>query len=168
MIECPREQELLDALASSRWPARCDPELRAHVAACSVCADTLAVALPLLMEGDVAYAEAQVPSSGMVWWRAQMRARREAERAASRPIAIVQAVAFACGAVLVTIAALWARPALPNMREWLIDLRGSIVADATSLTSAVAVSPWGLLPWIALAMLVLLAPVAIYLAVNDD
>ena len=168
MIECPREQELLDALTSSRWPERCEPALRAHVGSCAVCADTLAVALPLLMEGDAAYAEAQVPSSGMVWWRAQLRARREAERAASRPIAIVQAVAFACGAVLVTIAALWARPALPNMREWLINLRGSVVADATSLTSAVAVSPWGLLPWIALAMLVLLAPVAIYLAVSDE
>jgi hypothetical protein len=168
MIDCPREQDLLDALASSRWPARCEPELRAHVESCHVCADTLAVALPLLTEAEIAYASAHVPSSGIVWWRAQLRARQEAERAASRPIAIVQAVACACALALVAAAALWVRPALPNMRDWVHDLGGSVMADATSLTNAVIVSPWGVLPWIALAMFVLLAPVAIYLAVSDE
>lgn len=168
VIDCVREQELLDALASSRWPERCEPGLRAHVGSCPVCRDTLTVALPLLAEGDAAYTAAEVPSSGMVWWRAQMRARQEAERAASRPITIVQAIAFACGAALVAAAAFWARPAFPNLREWLGHLAASVGTGAAGLTSAEASSPWGLLPWVVLGVWLVLAPVAIYLAVTDD
>lgn len=167
-IDCGREQELLDALSSSRWPTRCDPELRAHVEACAVCADTLAVALLLLTEGHVAYASARVPSSGTVWWRAQMRARQEAARAASRPITIVQTIAFTCGAALITVAAFWARPSLPSSWEWLQHLAGSVRSGAAWLASVESLSPPSLLPWIVLAMWLVLAPVAIYLAVDDD
>ena len=33
-------------------------------------------------------AEIQIPSSAVMWWRAQMRARQEAAREASRPITL--------------------------------------------------------------------------------
>lgn len=167
-IECPREQDLLDALASSRWPERCEPGLRAHVDDCAICRDTIAVALPLLLEGDIAYAAAQVPSSGVVWWRAQVRARREAERAANRPIAIVQAFAFACGAALAGSMAYWFNPALPHWRDWLRHLTGAVSGAATSITTAPTLSPSSLLPWLMLAVCVVLVPIAIYLAVADD
>jgi len=167
-LECAREQDLLDALASARWPARCEPGLRAHVDGCAICRDTLAVALPLLMDGEAAYAAAQVPSSGVVWWRAQMRARREAERVASRPITIVQAIAFACGTALV-IALVWLTgPALPSWLDWLRRLGDIVSSAATSLTNATAVSPRGLLPWVILGVWLVLLPLAIYLAVADD
>ncbi len=169
-LECAREQDLLDALVSGRWPARCEPALRAHVDGCAICRDTLAVALPLLIDGEAAYAAAQVPSSGVVWWRAQMRARREAERIASRPITIVQAIALACGTAL-TIALVWlTRSALPNWPDWLRRLDGSVAGAAASLTSSVTtVSPWGFLPWAILGISLLLLPLAIYLALaNDD
>lgn len=166
--DCSREQDLLDALASSRWPDKCDPDMRAHVEACAVCRDTLAVALPLLMEGEAAFAEAQVPSSGIVWWRAQMCARREAERVASRPITIVQAIAFACGALLVGTGVMWAAPSLPPWRGLLQRLTGSVETGALSLASVSTWSPWGLLPWIALAVLLVIAPLAVYFAVTDE
>ena len=168
MIDCPREQELLDALTSSRWPERCEPELRAHVGSCPVCADTLAVALPLLTEGEIAYASAHVPSSGIVWWRAQMRARHEAARAASRPITVVQAIACACALTLVAAAAFWARPGLSGWEDWFRQLGGWVGSGAAELTHVGSLSPGGLLPWIVLAVWLVLAPVAIYLAVNDD
>ena len=38
-IECSRELEILDAVASGRWPNRADAELRAHASTCSICAD---------------------------------------------------------------------------------------------------------------------------------
>ncbi len=167
-LECTREQDLLDALASGRWPARCEPELRAHVDGCALCRDTLAVALPLLIDGEAAYAAAQVPSSGVVWWRAQMRARREAERVASRPITIVQAIAFACGTALV-VALLWlTSPALPNWLDWLRRFGDSVTSAATSLTEATAISPWRFLPWVILGVWLVLLPLVIYLAVADD
>src|SRR5512132_2637299 len=92
-FECTREVDVLDALAAQRWPHRCDEELRAHVQACEVCADLVAVAGALLEDHDAAYAQARVPSAGIVWWRAQLRAREEDGRAAARPIAFVQGVA---------------------------------------------------------------------------
>ena len=38
---------------------------------------------------------ARVPTPEIVWWRAQMRAREEANRAALRPILLTQAVSMA-------------------------------------------------------------------------
>lgn len=164
-IECAREQELLDALASARWPGKCPAEMRDHVAGCAVCRDTLAVALPLLVDGEAAYAAARVPSSGIVWWRAQMRARREAERVASRPIAIVQVMAFVCGAVALAALAFWASPAMPNWGEWLHRLGGAVGSTTLAVTNAAASS---LLPWVILGTWIVLIPLAIYLAVADD
>ena len=85
--ECPRESDVLDAVASARWPDRVSPALVAHVASCDVCADVAVVAQALRDDQDRAWQEASVPSSGQVWWRAEMRAKQEAIRAASRPIA---------------------------------------------------------------------------------
>lgn len=164
-LECVREQELLDALASSRWPEKCEPGLRAHVDGCALCSDTLAVALPLLLDGEAAYASAHVPSPGIVWWRAQLRARREAERVASRPITVVQAIAFVCGAALLASISYWASPTLPNWRATLRQLAHSFTS---TLTGAATISPWSLLPWLILGVWLLLVPLAIYLAVADD
>ena len=164
-LECVREQELLDALASSRWPGKCEPGLRAHVEGCELCRDTLAVALPLLADGEAAYASAHVPSSGIVWWRAQMRARREAERVASRPITIVQAIALVCGAVLIAAISYWASPTFPNWRETLPRFAHSLTSTFTSVAT---VSPWSLLPWLIFGVWLVLVPLAIYLAIADD
>jgi hypothetical protein len=75
VTDCRFEQDVLDAIASRRWPAKADDALRAHVAACESCADLAAVAGALVNEEELAYAEARVPSSGAVWHRAQLRAR---------------------------------------------------------------------------------------------
>src|SRR5258708_8751559 len=55
------------------------------------------VAGAIVAEAARAQVEATPPSSAVVWWRAQMRARREAARAADRPITILHALAIACG-----------------------------------------------------------------------
>ena len=103
-VECPFEQDLLDAIAADRWPSRCGDRLQHHVAGCSTCAD-LAVIAPV-MKGAVTelWDAARIPSSGTVWWRAQTRARREAAREAARPVTVAHAFGF--GAVLVALAAL--------------------------------------------------------------
>jgi hypothetical protein len=165
-IECPREQDVLDALAGARWPDRCDRELRDHVERCAICADVLTVAEALLYDRDAAWADAQVPGSGVVWWRAQMRARREAAGSVAEPMTFVQAMAIACGvAALLTLAVLgsgW----LVAWAGWLGGLVPSVnlaAIDTTRLSAVVHRA--GLL---ALAVWVVLAPVAVYLAVSRD
>jgi predicted anti-sigma-YlaC factor YlaD len=99
--DCPRELDVLDAVESRRWPGRA-PDLQAHVAECQSCADLAAVAAALLTDRQAAWDEAaDVPPSGVVWWRSQLRARIEAERLASRPIAVVHVMA---GVVLLAAA----------------------------------------------------------------
>src|SRR3954471_15127886 len=55
------------------------------------------VADAIAAEASLARREAAPPSSAIVWWRAQMRARQEAAKAVERPLTIVHAVAIACG-----------------------------------------------------------------------
>jgi hypothetical protein len=55
------------------------------------------VADAIAAEASAARTEATPPSGAIVWWRAQMRARQEAAQLADKPIAIVHAVAIACG-----------------------------------------------------------------------
>ena len=95
--DCSREQDLIDALTTEQWPNRCDEDLKSHVAGCQGCQDLIAVVAPLGDAWAASRADAHVPASGMVWWRAQMRARQEAARAAARPITVVQVIAMLAG-----------------------------------------------------------------------
>ncbi len=171
-FECPHEQDVLDALAAQRWPARCDEELRAHVAACSLCADLIEVSSALLDEQESAWRDARVPPSSVVWWRAQIRAREEAARSAARPVAFMQGVAASLGlwiGILVLRAVPW--PAMPNWRGWLAGLVPSVSVTVPDLSSFAAAVPGG---WLLFAIVLvlgawlLLAPVAIYFAANDE
>jgi hypothetical protein len=94
-IECNREQEVLDAIASARWPDRLGEELGAHVSSCAVCSDLGLIAKAFEEDQRTALGEVRIPSAGLVWWRAELRARQEAVRVASRPITFAQVVAIA-------------------------------------------------------------------------
>ncbi|MBL0157537.1 MAG: hypothetical protein IPP47_10625 [Bryobacterales bacterium] len=87
MTICDREQELLAALRSGNWT----PELRAHLAACESCADA-AITAEFLHQA-AATADPHVPPAGLVWWKAQLRARRESAQAAARPVLIAERAA---------------------------------------------------------------------------
>jgi hypothetical protein len=95
-IECELESEVLAAVLQNRWPDRVDASLRVHVAGCTICADVAASASAIDDAREEMRAHAVVPDSAVVWWRAQMRARREAAQAAGRPITAVQVIALAC------------------------------------------------------------------------
>ncbi len=120
--ECDREDDVLDALAAERWPERCDEDLRTHVNACAVCADLAEVAAALLDDREAAWREARVPPAGVVWWRAQLRAREEAARAAGRPLAFIQGVA-ASVAVWLIVALFRAMPLSYLCRMAHVDLQ---------------------------------------------
>jgi hypothetical protein len=95
-IDCELESEVLAAVLQDRWPARVEARLREHVAVCGICADVAAIAGAIDNAREVMRGQAAIPDSGRVWWLAQMRAHREAARAAGRPITVAQVIAFAC------------------------------------------------------------------------
>jgi hypothetical protein len=92
-IECSHESDVLLMISTGRWPDRAPVELREHAASCEVCQE-LAVAAVAMDEVSLEHVPA-LPSSGTVWWRAQLRARQEAARDVVRPITAAHALAFA-------------------------------------------------------------------------
>ena len=95
--ECAHEADVMTAISTRRWPDRVPAELVTHVAGCAVCADVLAVASAFEEDAEQAPPMPRPPDATVVWLRAQMRARIEAERLAARPITVAQAIGLATG-----------------------------------------------------------------------
>jgi len=143
--QCTREAEVLEAITAGRWPDTCDDELRSHASSCAVCADLATVASLIAEDAATATRHAPIPSSGLMWWRMQRRMQMEAARNARRTITFVETATLAATALLV-----------------LFILGGLSLLDFN----------WSALPWnvpllAAAAMILLLAPFAVYYAVTD-
>jgi hypothetical protein len=151
--ECPREQEILDAIASSRWPGRLGEDLAQHVDGCAFCKDLGLVADALNADFSSSIEQARIPTAGLVWWRAELRARQDSVRAASRPIALAHYVAVGSAAVI-AIALLV-----------LIDF-GTL--GTLSLASLIPESLPVSLIFGTLGALAILASVALYVVLSDE
>jgi hypothetical protein len=161
---CPREAEVLVALEGSRQthagrtyagkthagPSLSSGSLSEHLAECDVCAKLATARLIADVHSNDLEA-ANIPSAGQVWWRAQVRARAEARRAAERPMQIVQAVSAACVAGALAAGIGWAWPWVKQAAFW-----GAV---PTELTFA-----W----WLAIGAWLILAPVALYFVFARD
>jgi hypothetical protein len=154
--ECSREQDVVDAVSSGRWPERCDEDLRAHVAACAICAEVATVALALQTDHEAAWRDARVPPSGRVWWRAEMRARQEAARKAAQPITLVFGVAAACAVGVVVALGALAWPMLAAM-----------VGPLTASSIATLLPEFGIPLAIGLGSILLLTPLALYFVFSE-
>ena len=110
-MECDREIEIVEAVTCGRWPAGADEELQSHAASCPVCMDVVQVGLALTQDRSNALLSAQVPSAGLVWWRAEMRSRRDAVERATRPMRIVEWTALACVLAVAAGFLYWIGPA---------------------------------------------------------
>jgi hypothetical protein len=163
-VECTREQDVLDALVTEQWPERVSGELRSHVAACRMCADFVEAVRPILEDRDHAPYEARIPSSAVMWWRAQMRARQEATRVAARPITVAQVIASGA-AIALTVALVAALS--PWLRSALIGLGLGDAVPSELPTLHLPAIGW-VLPALFVALWLVLAPLAIYFAVADD
>jgi hypothetical protein len=166
-LQCQFEQDLLDALATNRWPDRAEAALRAHVAGCQICTDVADIACAFFDDRESAWAEAAVPSASGIWWRAQIRAREESARLAARPIALVQAAATICVAgasvAAAPAASAWVREVITTLGAtswWSVprDLSLSWILGAAAYTT---------LPLLAAGVWIVLAPVLVYLALDD-
>jgi hypothetical protein len=156
-IECEFESEVLTAVLQSRWPERVDPELRAHVAKCEICSDVAIVAGAI--DGAREASATAVPEAGRVWWRAQLRARREAAETAGRPITAAQVIAFACAVGLIGACfgamSTWFQTGLKSLVEVDFRVLAAMVAEHGALAGA-------------MAAVVFLVPAVLYFALGRD
>jgi predicted anti-sigma-YlaC factor YlaD len=136
---CDRETDILRAVGSGHV----DDDVRGHIAECDACADLMAVASAVADDRRALMREAPIPSSALVWWRANLRARQEAARVAVRAATLVQ-VALIAAAIVVAVVVLGV--SLP-----VIDMR-----------------PLLTIPIFAFLAWLILAPVAVYFAVTED
>ena len=167
--ECIRERDVIEAISAQRWPDKVDPSLRLHASSCSVCGDMIEVAIALRADYEREWQDARLPPSGVVWWRARLRAHDDAARAAAWPLAFIQGVAASVAVWLaVSLLRTIAAADLAPWRPWFREVAASSVltmpdlAGVSQLTWIVPVSVVCLLAaW-------LLAPIAIYFAVVDE
>jgi predicted anti-sigma-YlaC factor YlaD len=160
MTSCRREPDVLDAVAAGRLDA-----LEQHLAACEACRETLLVAEVMAHEQELAWTDAALPTADIVWFRAQLKARSEAARLAARPVLLVQAIALAClvGAIVGVLgtSAWW----MWSWMSWLSSA-ASVVASAEGTLAMTSLAIRGIL--LALAVWLVIAPMAVYLAAMED
>jgi len=161
-FRCGREDDVLDALSAGRWPDAVDPELRAHVEECAECRDLVVVAEALVDDRRENEAHADLPSSGAVWWRMQLRAEREAKEAAEKTVGRVH------GAVIgVTVAAvalvLLASSVMKLGWEWMESAVSPFV-DFANVSSSLPLVVVGLVT----VVILIFAPVVAYLALAKE
>jgi hypothetical protein len=172
-IDCAFESDAVLAVQTGRWPERVDEDLRRHADGCPVCSDAILVARAMAdvvsMDEEAAASDLRLPSAGAMWLRAEVRARAEAARTATRPITVVQVVACACFAA-VTGAVFGATS------NWFQNWIGRTWSAATAIDFSVAPVPAPLTASLGahvvtvgvIAAFVLLTPVAIHLASRDE
>jgi len=117
---CEREPEVLEAVQSGRLA-----ELRTHLEACPTCADLVVVLESMQKDGELAAAEMRIPSAGLVWFKAQLRARREATAEALKPVSVAEKVAYASVLAGLIAALAWE---WPQFGKWFgnVDLAASV------------------------------------------
>jgi hypothetical protein len=126
------------------------------------------VAEAIAAEASIARSEAAPPSSAIVWWRAQMRARQEAAAAADRPITIVHALAIACGAGLALSLIGTALAGVKGSAGWLTGVYASLASAVAPLSSIDLTSRWVTLPMTAMLASIVIASVAAYFIFADE
>jgi hypothetical protein len=166
-LSCPREAEVLDLVWTNQWPARADRALVEHAAACQVCRDLALVASAVGALNDDTTPAVKVPDASVVWYRAQVRARHELTRRATRPVVAAQLAAVVVG--LIGVGAGW-QLAGPAVAAWWLELSLPRVPPLGTWSELTGMTGWPLWRWMVgiVTVSVLTIPVALYVARMAD
>jgi hypothetical protein len=156
--DCRYETAVLEEIEAGRWPSASAAELRAHAAACPVCADVALVAAEMRAADGAPTAPLILPSAGQVWWRAELRARNEAVQLAQRPLIAVQVVAAVVAVLGLATGLRWIAP---NAWSWLVETAGLA-------RTADGIGTWGVMLILSIGFWLVLAPIAVYMVVRAD
>lgn len=110
--------------------------------------------------------EAPIPSSAIVWWRAQTRARREAIEKASEPISVAQGIAVACAGGLTATAAGYYVPTFRRAIDWFVARTGEL--SGLPLPAEPLSHPAVLAVLAGVVLCAVLTPVALYFTLRED
>ena len=164
---CPREAEVLDLVWTNQWPARAERSLVEHVTTCEVCRDLATVAAAVGDLNEVTVAGVKVPDASVVWYRAEVRARQELTRRATRPVAAAQIAAAVVGIGGVFTA--W-RLGGASLMEWWQGLSAPARPQVSLWSEVAALASAPVWPWMlaAAAAWALMVPAALYIARMAD
>ena len=172
---CLHEKELTSLLTLGHYPNACSPELRDHVNTCRSCSELVLVTLTFQTARAQTASAANLPSPGLLWWRAQLRRRNAAVERVGKPI--LGANIFALSVMSLFAIAFLATQATSGLRwlSWFTQLPPAPALRAPQFhleslwPSSLITSTWGLPLLIpACATLALLAGVAVYLALEKQ
>ncbi len=122
-MTCEQESRILRALASGR---AVDPDVQAHLDACEVCREAAAVSR-IMQDMAITTGETRpLPDPALLWWKAQLLRRWEAERHVAAPIERMHRVELLAGIVGLVLVVVW---------QW-ADLRRAFGALSPSNLSA--------------------------------
>jgi hypothetical protein len=109
---CTAEPDILTAAAEGA-PLR--PAMEAHLRSCPACREQ-AEAVRFMRRLSVAPTAAhQLPDPAVVWWKAQLARRWQAERAAAAPIERMRGIEFGAGLVSLAVFLIWQWRTLVDM-----------------------------------------------------
>jgi hypothetical protein len=171
--ECPREQDVIDAIVTGRWPDRSDESLRAHAAECAICKELVEVTSVMRLDRDGLHEQMSLPSAGQVWWRAAVRARLEASQRVARPMSWIFGISLACaaGLAIAVVQLLWSpmRVAFGSSPDaWAAWLNLEFTRLLQTLTNLGPLATTGVIVLLGAAACLLLAPLALYFALSDE
>ena len=167
-IECTHEALVIEAVMASAWPERADAALVAHADTCDICGEVALIASLIHDDHQRSRYETHVPAAGQVWWRSAIRARLESTQLAMRPISWLHAVtgAIAVGVLLALLTVAWPFFAPLADRAWVVVVEFFPNAEvASALASGLRLSA---MLGLAVAALLLLAPLALYFALSRE
>jgi hypothetical protein len=173
-LECPREQDVINAIVTGRWPDRCDESLSMHAEECAVCKELVDVASVLRIDREGFHEEMNLPFAGQVWWRAAIRARLEASQRVAQPMSWIFGISLACaaGLAIAVVQLLWSPMHVAfgssSPAAWAAWLDLGFTRLLLTLTNLGPLATTGVFVLLGAAACLLLAPLALYFALSDE
>jgi len=109
---CARQPDILSALAAGRER---EALVAAHLAACPSCREQADAISWMRQLADAPEPSHQLPDPGVIWWKAQLLRRWQAERVASAPIERMHWVELAAGFTSLAVFLMWQWRALATL-----------------------------------------------------
>ena len=141
------------------------------VEGCASCAEIAAIAQAFVDDRNALAREAQVPSSAIVWWRAQMRSRREAVETAAQPITWIQGLALACAVGILIAAVGFFAPTFMKALEWAMGTSlpaPSVTLPSIGLPEEPLTNPIVVAFVAALGLSAIVLPVVLYFTLREE
>ncbi|SEF55774.1 hypothetical protein SAMN05421819_0410 [Bryocella elongata] len=159
---CSRADEVRKLVIGGQWPAAAGDELRGHVSVCKGCSLTASITLAMRGARERDLESVKLEPAGLIWWRAQLRKRREAMEQVSRPMLKVQTVSVGTSLLVAVVLLAWLGLHGASSVGW-----GGWKAAAASPFAGLA-SLGGATVWLGVVVLAALGAAAVYFLVERE